>query len=122
MELTQTTPILRIFDEANARESYVDFPGFRVDREHRFEEGFPMYVQVSRDGCVLHLSEHHGGCCPGAAMRIRVGDVDVFRDELLGKRYGYARPSVEDMPWGTRDMSVTDPFGNTLTFTNTIGT
>lgn len=25
-------------------------------------------------------------------------------------------------PWGTRDMSVKDPFGNRLTFTTSIGT
>jgi hypothetical protein len=25
------------------------------------------------------------------------------------------------MPWGTRDMSVADPFGNRLTFTSAIG-
>lgn len=38
---------------------------FRVDWEHRFEPGFPLYLQVSRDGLVLHLSEHHGDGSPG---------------------------------------------------------
>jgi len=33
----KTTPILRILDEAKAREFYVDFLGFNVDWEHRFE-------------------------------------------------------------------------------------
>jgi hypothetical protein len=31
MGFGKTTPILRIFDEAKAREFYVDFLGFRVD-------------------------------------------------------------------------------------------
>ena len=62
MGFGKTTPILRIFDEAKAREFYVDFLGFKVDWEHRFEPGLPLYLQVSKDGCVLHLSEHHGDC------------------------------------------------------------
>lgn len=60
MRLSSTTPILRIFDEDKAREFYVQFLGFQVDWEHRFEPGLPLYLQVSRDACVLHLSEHHG--------------------------------------------------------------
>lgn len=120
MELSQTTPILRIFDEAKALEFYVDFLGFAVDWKHRFEEGLPLYMQVSRAGCLLHLSEHHGDACPGAAMRIQVDDLDALAAELQAKGYKYYRPSIEVMPWGTRDMSVKDPFGNRLTFTNAI--
>lgn len=122
MNLRAVTPILRIFDEAKAREFYVDFLGFRVDWQHRFEPGLPLYLQVSRDDCVLHLSEHHGDCCPGAAMRIELADIDAFHAELTAKQYGYARPGIEDTPWGTRDMSVKDPFGNRLTFTTAIST
>jgi len=40
--------VLRSFDEAKAREFYVDFLGFTVDWEHRFEPGMPLYMQVSR--------------------------------------------------------------------------
>ncbi|MBX3657624.1 MAG: VOC family protein [Ramlibacter sp.] len=122
MRLSRTTPILRTFDDARAREFYVDFLGFRVDWEHRFEPGLPLYQQVSRDGCVLHLSGHHGDCCPGAALRIECGDIDALHSELQAKAYGYARPSVEGTPWGTREMSVRDPFGNRLTFTTAIST
>jgi len=118
----KVVPILRIFDEAKAREFYVGFLGFKVDWEHRFEPGLPLYLQVSRDGCILHLSEHHGDCCPGAAMRIEVGDIDAYHAELTAKEYGYARPGIDDTPWGSRDMSVKDPFGNRLTFTSAIST
>src|SRR5687768_6496415 len=111
MQFTAVTPILRIFDERKAREFYVDFLGFTVDWEHRFEPGLPLYVQVSRGGMVLHLSEHHGDACPGAAMRIQTTDIDALHAELTAKQYGYARPNVDDTPWGSRDMSVKDPFG-----------
>ena len=115
MRLGKTTPILRIFDEAKAREFYLDFLGFRLDWEHRFEPGLPIYMQVSRDGCVLHLSEHHGDGSPGAALRIETSDLDAFHKELEMKRYKYARPGIDRQPWG-RDMSISDPFGNRLTF------
>lgn len=117
MRLGAITPILRMFDEAKAREFYVDFLGFAVEWEHRFEPSFPLYLQVARDGCVLHLSEHHGDCCPGAAVRIAIDDVDAYQAELIAKQYGYARPGIDDTPWGAREMSIKDPFGNRLTFT-----
>jgi catechol 2,3-dioxygenase-like lactoylglutathione lyase family enzyme len=116
VRLGRTTPILRIFDEAKAKEFYVDFLGFTVDWEHRFEAGLPLYLQVSRDDCVLHLSEHHGDASPGAAVRIATGGLEDFHRELIAKGYKYARPGIEEMPWG-RDMTVRDPFGNRLTFT-----
>ena len=122
MKLGATTPILRIFDETKAREFYVGFLGFAGEWEHRFAPDLPLYLQVARDGCVLHLSEHHGDCCPGAAMRIEVDDIDALHAELANKNYAYARPGIDAMPWGTRDMSVKDPFGNRLTFTTAIST
>jgi uncharacterized glyoxalase superfamily protein PhnB len=117
MRFGQTTPILRIFDHDKAREFYVDFLGFTVDWEHRFAPDLPLYLQVSSGACVLHLSEHHGDATPGSAIRIETAGLDAFQAELNAKQYRYARPGIEDMPWGTRDMSITDPFGNRLTFT-----
>lgn len=122
MQFSNITPILRSFDEAKAREFYVDFLGFNIDWEHRFEPDLPLYMQVSRAGCVLHISEHHGDCNPGGAMRIQVDDVDAFQQELIAKKYKHARPGVCDTPWGSRDMTITDPFGNKLTFTNAVST
>ena len=120
MKLGQTTPILRIFDEAKAREFYLGFLGFSVVFEHRFEPGMPLYMGVRRDACMLHLSEHHGDASPGASMRIEVSDVDLLCAELVAKTYKHARPSVGAMPWGTRDMPLVDPFGNRLHFTSAI--
>lgn len=120
MKFISTVPVLRIFDETKAREFYVDFLGFQIDWENRFEINLPLYMQVSRNGCILHLSEHHGDCCPGAAIRVATDKLDAFRDELISKQYRYARPGIEEMPWGTREMSITDPFGNRITFTTAV--
>ncbi len=115
MHLSAATPILRIFSVEKAREFYLDFLGFEWQWEHRFEPGLPLYAQVRRDELVLHLSEHHGDATPGSALFVRMRGVDEYQAELIGKRYGYARPGVEDAPWG-RVLTVTDPFGNRLSF------
>lgn len=120
MRIGKLTPILRAFDEAKTREFYVDFLGFKVDWEHRFEADSPLYMQVSKDDCVLHLSEHHGDSCPGAAMRIEVDDIDALHKELSEKKYKNARPGIQDQSWGTRDMTINDPYGNKLIFTNAV--
>jgi uncharacterized glyoxalase superfamily protein PhnB len=122
MSLGKVTPILRVFDETKTREFYIDFLGFKIDWEHRFENGLPLYMQVSKDTCILHLSEHHGDSCPGSAMRIEVGELDAYQKELIEKQYKNSWPRIKEMPWGSRDMSITDPFGNKLVFTNAIST
>lgn len=109
-------PILRIFDEAKAREFYVDFLGFAVDWEHRFHENAPLYMQVSRGGMVLHLSEHHGDASPGSTVFVWMRGLADLHREVLAKEYRYNRPGIEDVPWDARMMTVNDPFGNKLRF------
>ncbi len=114
-------PVLRIFDEAKAREFYVDFLGFSVDWEHRFEPDMPLYMQVSRDSCVLHLSEHFGDGTPGACIFLPMQGVRQYQASLLAKAYKHARPGVLDQPWGWAEMHVGDPFGNKLRFAQRTG-
>lgn len=66
--VSRVIPILRIFDVAKAREFYVDYLGFSVDFEHRFHDNAPLYMGISRDGLVLHLSEHHGDPSTGSGQ------------------------------------------------------
>jgi hypothetical protein len=58
--MQRTVPILHIDSYEEAKAYYVDWLGFNIDWEFRFEPTFPVYMQVSRDGLVLHLSEHKG--------------------------------------------------------------
>jgi catechol 2,3-dioxygenase-like lactoylglutathione lyase family enzyme len=112
----QTVPILRIFDVEKAREFYVGFLGFAVDWEHRFEDGAPLYMQVSRGPLVLHLSEHHGDACPGSTVFVRLTGLDEYHREITAKGYRYMRPGIEIAPWNAKLMEVIDPFGNRLRF------
>jgi len=116
MQVIQTIPILRIFDEAKAREFYLDYLGFHVDWAHRFEPDRPLYLQIARDGCLLHLSEHHGDASPGATVFLRVHGLQAFHEEITRKRYRYQRPGIELAPWNARLMELTDPFHNRLRF------
>lgn len=109
-------PILRSFDEAKAKEFYVDFLGFTVDFEHRFEPGMPLYMGISQGNCRIHLSEHFGDCVPGARVRIEVADVRGLCATLNAKGYGNARPGWHEQDWGSCEMTIHDPFANRLTF------
>ncbi|MGE0885724.1 MAG: glyoxalase superfamily protein [Blastocatellales bacterium] len=117
MSFGRVTPILRIFDEAKAKEFYVDFLGFKVEWEHRFADDLPLYMGISKGDCFIHLTGHHGDCCPGAAIRIQTDELDAYQQELSARQYKYARPGIQEQPWGSRDMTIHDPFGNRLTFT-----
>ena len=116
MKTGPAIPVLRSFDEALARACYIDFLGFEIIFEHRFAPDLPLYCAIRLGECVIHLSEHHGDACPGSALRIDVDDVDAYCATLNAKGYPNARPGVVEQPWGYRDMTVTDPFGNRLTF------
>jgi catechol 2,3-dioxygenase-like lactoylglutathione lyase family enzyme len=59
VQFQRVVPIFRIFSLEKAREFYIDYLGFKVDWEHRFDPDAPVYMQISRDGLVIHLSEHH---------------------------------------------------------------
>lgn len=119
--MLQPVPILRSFDEAKAREFYLDFLGFSILFEHRFEQGAPLYMGIKRGACELHISEHFGDATPGARLRIQVEDLPGLAKELGAKDYRHARPGLPTpTPWGHSELTVTDPFGNKLTFWDTL--
>ena len=107
----QTIPVLRIFDVDKAKEFYVDWLGFTVDWEHKYEENFPLYMQISRDNLVLHLTEHHGDCCPGSKVYVMTDTAQELHEELIKKNYKYNKPDFEK-----DHFQVLDPFGNKIWF------
>ncbi|HEY2708324.1 MAG TPA: glyoxalase superfamily protein [Caulobacteraceae bacterium] len=110
-------PILRMFDVAKAKAFYVDLLGFQLDWEHRFEPGFPLYMQVSRAGIRLHLSEHHGDGTPGTVVWINLTGLDALHAELRAKG---SHAGIEEGPNpDMRVLKVWDPFGSTIRFAET---
>jgi hypothetical protein len=113
-------PILRVLDELKTREFYIGYLGFAVDFEHRFNDGAPLFMGISRGGLRIFLSEHHGDGIPGTYVRIDVRGIDELHAELQAKKYKYMNPDVRETSWGTRELCVYDPFGNRLIFSESI--
>jgi uncharacterized glyoxalase superfamily protein PhnB len=116
MTFGEVIPVLRMFDEAATRAFYCGYLGFAWAWEHRHEPELPLYAGITRGGCQIHLSEHHGDATPGSSIRISCPRLDDLQAELSARNYGFARPGIEEQPWGKRELTVTDPSGNRLTF------
>lgn len=122
IQFQQVIPILRIFDVPKAEEFYLEFLGFTVDWDHRFDANAPLYRQVSHNGLVLHLSEHHSDGSPGARLRVMMRGVRELHREISSREYRYMRPGLETTEWGTIETGAIDPFGNMLRFCERIET
>jgi uncharacterized glyoxalase superfamily protein PhnB len=114
--MTQTvTPQFRITDAKRSIRFYVDGLGFTIDWEHRFEPNFPVFMQLTRAGQTIFLTEHAGDCKPGGAAYFVVPDVDACYREFTANGIVKAAPP-QDQPWGPREMIITDPDENRLRF------
>ena len=122
MKLKHATPILRIFDEDKAREFYFDFLGCTPEFEHRFAPDLPLYMGVTLHGLSIHLSGHHGDTTPGTRVYIEVAEgLTEWAQELSAKAYKHARPGCPGQTeWGTLELTLADPFGNRLTFSERV--
>jgi uncharacterized glyoxalase superfamily protein PhnB len=123
---TSTIPILRIFSQAKAIEFYVEFLGFTLDfGGPAGGPGTPFYGQIIRADTTLQLTEVPYDPGHGATVGINLNGIEALHQELT-ERYGEmgARvwgpavwvPDIEDVPWGHRVLTISDPFGNHLRF------
>ena len=120
-EVRSAIPVLRILDEEQAMDFYVDFLGFEVEWEHRFQENTPLYAQVRLGDAVLHLNGHAEEDSPTTEVRIPVSGLADYCDYLRDRASAHTEPRMVD-PRGTgeaEDMPIYDPFGNLLTFWKT---
>jgi catechol 2,3-dioxygenase-like lactoylglutathione lyase family enzyme len=120
IQFQRVVPTFRIFSLEKAREFYLDFLGCKVDWEHRFGPEAPVYMRVSREGLVIHLSEHHGDGTPGSLVYVHTTGVPELHHELNDKNYRHNHPGLQEQEWGMIEMTVTDPFNNRITFAEPI--
>jgi uncharacterized glyoxalase superfamily protein PhnB len=114
--MTQTViPQLRITSVAVSLPFYVDKLGFVVDWQHQFEPGYPLFVQATREGQTIFLTEHAGDCQVGGAVYFVVSDADTCFLEFSSRGVQVTK-ALSDTPWGTREFVLTDPDGNRLRF------
>ena len=116
MSFTSIIPVLRSFDYKVMSKFYLEYLGFKLNWEYRHTPHLPIYSQVSREECILHLSEHHSDCTPGSCIRIETSSLEEYSNYLKQKNYSNANPTIEIQPWGFKELSIVDPFGNNLIF------
>ena len=112
----RAVPVFRIYSLEKAREFYLDFLGFKIEWEHRFDSDAPVLMQVSRGGLAINLSEHHGDGTPGSVAYVYTTGVRELHGELDDKNYRHNRPALQEQEWGMTELTVTDPFNNRITF------
>ena len=57
----------------------------KIDWEYRYETGFPIYPQVSRDNLVFHLSEHSRDGSPGTKILVNTDELDLLYAGFISK-------------------------------------
>lgn len=120
MKVEKVIPILRIFDYKKAIEFYVDWLGFKINWKHTFDNNTPVYIEIERDGIIIHLSEHHGDGTPGTNVFVWCNGVKDFHTEIINKKYKYNKPGLEKTFYGSLAVTVIDPFHNQVIFNEKI--
>tara|TARA_E500000305_G_scaffold102147_1_gene96296 strand:- start:125563 stop:125907 length:345 start_codon:yes stop_codon:yes gene_type:complete len=107
-----------MFDEAKAKDFYLDYLGFEVDWESRFSPAAPVYMQIHLGEALLHLNGHATEETPTAEVNIPILGLQNFCDYLIGKNANYPKPIAVDPRYQGRntDLNLYDPFGNYLVF------
>lgn len=86
---------------------------------HQFEPDFPVFAQLTRDGMSIFLTEHSGDCKAGGAAYFVIENVDEYYKEITSRRIRVAEVPA-DTEWNAREMSIVDPDGNKLRFSNPV--
>jgi catechol 2,3-dioxygenase-like lactoylglutathione lyase family enzyme len=115
---------MRIFAVEPALRFYVDFLGFTLDfGGPNGGPGTAYYGQVSYAATTLHLAEAAYSAGQGATVFIWMDGIDELRERLNDRRtevpvWGPAvwTPEVEKAQWDGRVLTIADPFGNHLRF------
>ncbi|MBN4081567.1 VOC family protein [bacterium AH-315-C07] len=108
-------PTFRILDLEIAKDFYVQLLGFIIDWEHRFGPDEPVYMQISKDGLVLHLTENERFQTK-TIIFVEAHSLNQFYSELSNKESSYSIPEVTATNWNTKQLEIEDPFGNLLRF------
>lgn len=120
--MSQTViPQLRCTEASRSLAFYVDQLGFAIDWQHQFEPGFPLFIQLTRAGQTLFLTEHAGDCEVGGAVYFLVPDAEACHAAFVSRGV-VATGTPHTTPWATVEFLLTDPDGNRLRFASDVPT
>jgi PhnB protein len=113
------TPYLTLSDSARAIEFYKK--AFGATEQFRMETpaGKIMHAEIKIGDSIIMLSDEMGGDCQSpealggspAGMMLYVEDVDAVFDRAVAAG-GKVKMPLDDMFWGDRFGTITDPFGH----------
>lgn len=110
MKIAQPTPELPVPDLAQAQAWYRDRLGFSI----AWTDDAGRIGAVSHGDCALFFRETDARSAP-ATFWVFTDDVDAAEAELRARDVEIAEP-LRDTPWGMRQFSVRDPYGNLFHF------
>jgi predicted enzyme related to lactoylglutathione lyase len=100
------TPTFPVSDMDHATRFY-EAAGFDVER---YDDGFAFVRYGDQSVFDLALNEHARPPTNGAGCYIITREVDAWHERFVTA--GLDVTSVEDMPWGMHEFTLTDPSGN----------
>jgi extradiol dioxygenase family protein len=82
---SQVVPVIRMFDVNATIRFYCEYLGCQIDWQEG-EGDRPIYLQVSRDNLVLHLSSHHCDGTPGTVVYVETKDAESLHRGVAYKK------------------------------------
>lgn len=113
--LHRTISMLRVSDARASEQLFCGKLGFRKSWEHDPGDGYPVFVEVTRDNVSFHLSEHEGDGPMGVQVYVGVADAKALYDEFTANGAQMAGEPSE-AAWGEWVFELQDLDGNTLRF------
>ncbi|HEX9136385.1 MAG TPA: glyoxalase superfamily protein [Nitrospirota bacterium] len=77
---------------------------FLIDWEYRFEPPVPVFMQITRGGMSLFLSQHGGDCQVGGAVYLFIDDVDEWHPSFLQRGVHPGGPTAEHILQAARNV------------------
>jgi uncharacterized glyoxalase superfamily protein PhnB len=110
-------PVLKVANWVAAERFYCEGLGFKVMSAWRPDEtkSDPCYATLTRDEARLHIHSFQSGASGTSAMYVFVDDVTALYAELVSKGVSVSGPPI-DQTWGMREIGVSDPDKNLVTF------
>ncbi|HUP00063.1 MAG TPA: glyoxalase superfamily protein [Gemmatimonadota bacterium] len=99
-------PVLQVADARRSCDFYCRRLGFHKEWEQSFEQDFPPFISLYRDGCRIYLSEE--------ATAARAGVVDLYTDDVDALWRELERRGATLAHGSTDELHLEDPDGNRL--------
>ena len=112
-------PLFRILSYKTAVRFYVGFLGFQIDWENRIRPTDLVYMQLSYNGLILHLSEFKK-FETNAIIFIETFNIHAFHAELKQRNHESNIQDIQRTTWKTMQLEIEDPFGNLLRFNENV--